>query len=201
MMSVLGTGRLRPRRRRRTGPPRRPACPIRRSRRSARPRRRRPGSRAISTPRSASSGARPAVRFQAVTGKPARAMFAAIAAPIVPSPRNATRSIAPMVRGGRRPGPARTARVAVARTGRRTVVDDGVVLRLAFTLFAVQAGFHGFTASLPVALTRAGVPDPEIGLIVGRGGARPGPGGLRGGRRSSTGSAGCACSRWGASPT
>jgi MFS family permease len=41
------------------------------------------------------------------------------------------------------------------------------VLRLAFALFAVQSGFHGFTASLPVALTRAGVPDPEIGLIVG----------------------------------
>ncbi len=45
--------------------------------------------------------------------------------------------------------------------------DDGRVLRLAFALFAVQSGFHGFTASLPVALTRAGVPDPEIGLIVG----------------------------------
>jgi MFS family permease len=41
------------------------------------------------------------------------------------------------------------------------------MLRLAFSLFAVQAGFHGFTASLPVALARAGVPDPEIGLIVG----------------------------------
>jgi MFS family permease len=41
------------------------------------------------------------------------------------------------------------------------------VLRLASALFAVQAGFHGFTASLPVALARAGVPDPEIGLIVG----------------------------------
>jgi MFS family permease len=34
-------------------------------------------------------------------------------------------------------------------------------------LFAVQSGFHGFTAALPVALARAGVPDPEIGLIVG----------------------------------
>jgi MFS family permease len=41
------------------------------------------------------------------------------------------------------------------------------VVRLAFALFAVQAGFHGFTASLPVALARAGVPDPQIGLIVG----------------------------------
>jgi len=41
------------------------------------------------------------------------------------------------------------------------------VLRLALALFATQAGFHGFTASLPVALARAGVPDPQIGLIVG----------------------------------
>ena len=41
------------------------------------------------------------------------------------------------------------------------------MLRLAFALFAVQAGFHGFTASLPVALARSGVADPEIGLIVG----------------------------------
>jgi MFS family permease len=49
----------------------------------------------------------------------------------------------------------------------RLVPDDARVLRLAFSLFAVQAGFHGFTASLPVALTRAGVSDPEIGLIVG----------------------------------
>jgi MFS family permease len=41
------------------------------------------------------------------------------------------------------------------------------VLRLALALFAVQAGFHGFTASLPLALAEAGVPDPEIGIIVG----------------------------------
>jgi MFS family permease len=41
------------------------------------------------------------------------------------------------------------------------------VLRLALALFVTQAGFHGFTASLPVALARAGVPDPQIGLIVG----------------------------------
>jgi MFS family permease len=45
--------------------------------------------------------------------------------------------------------------------------DDGHVLRLALALFAVQSGFHGFTAALPVALARAGVADPEIGLIVG----------------------------------
>jgi MFS family permease len=41
------------------------------------------------------------------------------------------------------------------------------VIRLAVALFAVQAGFHGFTAALPVALARAGMPDPQIGLIVG----------------------------------
>ena len=41
------------------------------------------------------------------------------------------------------------------------------MLRLAFAVFAVQAGFHAFTASLPVALAQAGVPDPQIGLIVG----------------------------------
>ena len=41
------------------------------------------------------------------------------------------------------------------------------MLRLALAVFAVQAGFHSFTASLPVALARAGVPDPQIGLIVG----------------------------------
>lgn len=41
------------------------------------------------------------------------------------------------------------------------------MVRLALALFAVQAGFHGFTAALPLALSRSGVPDPEIGLIVG----------------------------------
>jgi MFS family permease len=41
------------------------------------------------------------------------------------------------------------------------------MVRLALSVFAIQAGFHGFTASLPVALARAGVSDGEIGLIVG----------------------------------
>lgn len=41
------------------------------------------------------------------------------------------------------------------------------MLRLAFALFAVQAGFHGFTAALPLALHAVGIPDPEIGLVVG----------------------------------
>ncbi len=39
--------------------------------------------------------------------------------------------------------------------------------RIALSLFLVQAGFHAFTASLPLALARGGKPDPEIGLIVG----------------------------------
>lgn len=47
----------------------------------------------------------------------------------------------------------------------RTII--GHVLRLAVALFAAQAGFHGFTASLPVALARAGFGDAEIGFIVG----------------------------------
>jgi MFS family permease len=47
------------------------------------------------------------------------------------------------------------------------VFDDGRAFRLAVAVFAVQAGFHAFTASLPVALARAGVADPQIGLIVG----------------------------------
>lgn len=41
------------------------------------------------------------------------------------------------------------------------------MLRLSFALFLVQAGFHGFTASIPLALSRAGRPDAEIGAIVG----------------------------------
>ena len=41
------------------------------------------------------------------------------------------------------------------------------MIRLSVALFLVQAGFHGFTASIPLALFRAGRPDPEIGAIVG----------------------------------
>ncbi len=41
------------------------------------------------------------------------------------------------------------------------------MLRLALALFLVQSGFHGYTASLPLALAREGVAAPEIGLIVG----------------------------------
>lgn len=42
-----------------------------------------------------------------------------------------------------------------------------MVVLLAFTLFAAQAGFHGFTASMPLVLARSGVPDAEIGLVMG----------------------------------
>jgi MFS family permease len=41
------------------------------------------------------------------------------------------------------------------------------MLALVIAFFAVQAGYHGFTAALPVALVKAGLPDAEIGLIVG----------------------------------
>jgi predicted MFS family arabinose efflux permease len=41
------------------------------------------------------------------------------------------------------------------------------VIRLALALFLMQAGFHGYTASMPLALSRAGMADSEIGLIVG----------------------------------
>ena len=59
----------------------------------------------------------------------------------------------------------------------------GPVLRLAFALFAVQAGFHGFTAALPVALARAGVARPGDRPDRRRGGARPGAGRVPGRRR------------------
>jgi len=41
------------------------------------------------------------------------------------------------------------------------------VLRLSVALLLVQAGFHAYTASLPLALARAGQPDATIGLIMG----------------------------------
>ena len=41
------------------------------------------------------------------------------------------------------------------------------MLRLSLALFMVQAGFHAFTASIPLALARAGVPDAQIGVVVG----------------------------------
>jgi len=41
------------------------------------------------------------------------------------------------------------------------------MLRLGISLFLIQVGFHAYTASLPLALHDAGVPDPQIGLVVG----------------------------------
>ena len=41
------------------------------------------------------------------------------------------------------------------------------VIRLSIALFLVQAGFHGFTVSIPLAMARAGRPDADIGAIVG----------------------------------
>lgn len=41
------------------------------------------------------------------------------------------------------------------------------MIRLAAALFALQGGFHGFTATLPIALSRQGVPDADIGVVVG----------------------------------
>jgi MFS family permease len=41
------------------------------------------------------------------------------------------------------------------------------ILLLAVAVFLVQAGFHGYTATLPLALSRGGVADAAIGLIVG----------------------------------
>ena len=41
------------------------------------------------------------------------------------------------------------------------------MLRLSLAVFLIQAGFHGFTVSIPLALSRAGRSDAEIGAIVG----------------------------------
>jgi predicted MFS family arabinose efflux permease len=41
------------------------------------------------------------------------------------------------------------------------------MLRLTFAVFLLQLGFHSFTASIPLALSLAGVGDPEIGIVMG----------------------------------
>ena len=41
------------------------------------------------------------------------------------------------------------------------------MLRLSVVIFLIQAGMHAFTASIPLALDRAGRPDADIGAIVG----------------------------------
>ncbi len=81
-------------------------------------------------------------------------------------------SCLPAARQVRPPPPTRRPALGPDRRGRRPIStlpvrDDWCVFRLAVALFAVQAGFHAFTASLPIALARAGVPDPQIGVIVG----------------------------------
>lgn len=41
------------------------------------------------------------------------------------------------------------------------------ILRLAVALFLVQAGFHAYSATLPLSLGRTGTPDATVGLIMG----------------------------------
>jgi len=41
------------------------------------------------------------------------------------------------------------------------------MLRLVAVVFTIQAGFHGFTGALPVALAGAGLSTTDIGLVVG----------------------------------
>jgi len=41
------------------------------------------------------------------------------------------------------------------------------VLRLSVVIFLIQAGYHGFTVSIPLALSRAGRSNAEIGALVG----------------------------------
>ncbi|MEI7744958.1 MAG: MFS transporter [Chloroflexota bacterium] len=56
------------------------------------------------------------------------------------------------------------------------------ILRLSVALFLLQAGFHAYTASLPLALARAGAPDASIGLIMGVAAVVQIPGAIAGGR-------------------
>ena len=56
------------------------------------------------------------------------------------------------------------------------------ILRLSVALFLVQAGFHAFTASMPLALTRVGVPDASIGLVMGAAALVQIPAAIAGGR-------------------
>ena len=57
-----------------------------------------------------------------------------------------------------------------------------VVLRLAAALFVAQAGFHAYTAALPLALARGGVADATIGLVMGSAALVQIPAALVGGR-------------------
>ncbi len=57
-----------------------------------------------------------------------------------------------------------------------------LVILLAIATFLVQAGFHGYTAALPLALARAGEADATIGLIVGTAALVQIPAAIAGGR-------------------
>ena len=56
------------------------------------------------------------------------------------------------------------------------------VFRLAAALFLVQAGFHAYTAAMPLALGREGAPEASIGLIMGAAAVVQIPAALVGGR-------------------
>lgn len=47
------------------------------------------------------------------------------------------------------------------------MTSRGSLIRLLPATFAIQAGFHGFTAALPVALISAGYREVQIGIVVG----------------------------------
>jgi MFS family permease len=56
------------------------------------------------------------------------------------------------------------------------------ILRLSIALFLSQAGFHAYTAALPLALGRAGTAEAAIGLIMGSAALVQIPAALAGGR-------------------
>ena len=56
------------------------------------------------------------------------------------------------------------------------------ILRLSIAVFLVQMGFQAYTASMPLALARAGVEDAAIGLVMGAAAAVQIPAALVGGR-------------------
>jgi MFS family permease len=65
---------------------------------------------------------------------------------------------------------------------RRPLGARVVILRISIALFLVQAGFHAWTASLPLALDRGGAPEAAIGIVMGLAAVVSIPGALAGGR-------------------
>jgi MFS family permease len=57
-----------------------------------------------------------------------------------------------------------------------------VILRISIALLLVQAGFHAWTASLPLALARGGAAEATIGIVMGLAAVVSIPGALAGGR-------------------